>query len=87
MLPENELKTLLSDAVRGELEKFTPKHEAKSQEAEFLTRDQTAKRLQISLVTLAKWTNDGLIKAYRISRFVRYKSDEVEEALTKIRTY
>jgi len=86
VVPENELKALLSDALREELAKVTKEPIEKNEEYKYLTRKQTAKRLQISLVTLSKWTNEGIIKGYRVSRFVRYRSDEVKLALTKIRT-
>jgi len=86
VVPEAELKALLSDALRAELAKIAQAPENSSPDFEYLTRKQTAKRLQISLVTLSKWTNEGIIKGYRVSRFVRYRSDEVELALTKIRT-
>lgn len=49
-----------------------------------LTREETAKLLSISLVTLWKWTNDNVIPAHRIGNRVRYKEVEIIEALQKI---
>jgi excisionase family DNA binding protein len=48
-----------------------------------LTREETAKMLSISLVTLWDWTNKNILQAYRIGKKVRYKKSEVLEALQK----
>lgn len=50
-----------------------------------LTRKETAALLGISLVTLHKWTNQGRLTAYRIETSVRYKADEVNNALIQIK--
>ena len=47
----------------------------------YLTRKEVAKSLSITLPTLSVWTKSGKLKAYRISRRVWYKSDEVEKCL------
>lgn len=49
-----------------------------------LTRQQVAKTLDISLPTLWAWTNKDILKAYRIGNKVRYKENEVFEALQSI---
>lgn len=52
------------------------------------TRDQTAEKLNISLVTLWEWTRQGLIEAHRAGgRRVYYKSSAVEKALKHINKY
>lgn len=48
-----------------------------------LTREETAKMLSISLVTLWDWTNKNILQAYRIGKKIRYKKSEVLEALQK----
>lgn len=48
-----------------------------------LTREETAKMLSISLVTLYHWTNKNILQAYRIGKKIRYKKSEVLEALQK----
>ena len=50
-----------------------------------LNRKETAALLGISLVTLHQWTNQGRLTAYRIGTRVRYKVDEVNNALTEIK--
>lgn len=46
-----------------------------------LSRQETAKMLSISLVTLWDWTRKDLIPAYRIGNKIRYKKSEVLAAL------
>ncbi|WP_353120949.1 helix-turn-helix domain-containing protein [Dysgonomonas capnocytophagoides] len=50
-----------------------------------LTRKETAAFLGISLVTLHKWTTQGRLTAYRIETSVRYKADEINNALVEIK--
>jgi len=50
----------------------------------FLTRQETAQRLGLSLPTLNAYTKSGIIPAYRIGSIVRYKTTEVEAALQKV---
>jgi len=42
-----------------------------------LTREETAKRLSISLVTLWKLTKNNVIPAFRIGTRVRYKESDI----------
>ena len=46
-----------------------------------LTRKEVAKMLNISLPTLWAWTNKGILISYRIGNKIRYKENEVLEAL------
>jgi len=49
---------------------------------ELLTREETARMLRISLMTLYNWTRSGRLVAYKIGpRQVYYKLEEVMEAL------
>jgi excisionase family DNA binding protein len=51
---------------------------------EYLTRKQVAEILKISIVTISDWNNKGILKPYRIGNLIRYKSNELQEALTRI---
>lgn len=82
---EHELQTLISAALRAELSNFNPAPKEQEQTA-FLTRKQASNRLQCSLVTLGKWTKTGAVTGYRISGRVRYKSNEIENALIQMQT-
>lgn len=52
----------------------------------FLSRKQTAKLLQVSLVTLHKWTTEGDIKAHRIGNTIRYRPDDIDDALKQVQS-
>lgn len=60
--------------------------EPTKEKAELLTREQVANKLQISKVTLFHWTKKGILKAYKIANKVYYKENEVNAALTHIKT-
>jgi len=47
----------------------------------YLTRGEVANFLKISLPTLHRYTKDGVLKSYRIVGKIRYKLEEVENAL------
>ena len=49
----------------------------------FLTRQETANLLSISLVTLWDWTKKDIIPAYRIGYKIRYKKSDVLNSLSK----
>ncbi|MEZ4853080.1 helix-turn-helix domain-containing protein [Flavobacterium sp.] len=52
-----------------------------------LSREETAKLLSVSLVTLWDWTKKDIIPAYRIGYKVRYKKGEVLQALKKMNNF
>jgi excisionase family DNA binding protein len=52
-----------------------------SPKIEYLSRKEVSELLKVSLVTVHKWTNEGLINSYRIGRRVMYKKNEIEAAL------
>lgn len=52
-----------------------------------LTRDETAKMLSISLVTLWKLTKKDKLPAFRIGTRVRYKKSDVIKALKKMNDF
>lgn len=70
----------LRDAAKGSPLSLPPE---KSTEV-FLTRQETADYLKISLVTLHKLVNQGKLKAYgRGTRYVRFLLSEIVSARTK----
>lgn len=84
-IPELDFREMISSAVRSELAGMKPTEKVTNQ-PEFLTRHETAKRLKISLPTLFTWTKSGTLKGYRIQGRVLYKSNEVESSLQAIQT-
>ncbi len=76
-----EFKKELLDGVKLLLSK----HENTSQVKEtYLTRTNVAELLSISLVTLWKYTKEGIIPAFRIGTKVRYKESDVLAALKRM---
>ncbi len=51
---------------------------------EYLTRQETAEILKISLPTLHSYVKEGIVSAYRIGGRVRFKKSDIDEALKKI---
>lgn len=49
-----------------------------------ITRDETAKLLGVSLVTLHNWTKANILTAYRVGNKVRFKENEVLSSLQQI---
>lgn len=62
------------DGIENAVKSLTAKTTAHK---ELLTRKETMQLLQISPVTLYKWTNTGKVKAYRISGRIYYKYSEL----------
>ncbi|MCD8448481.1 helix-turn-helix domain-containing protein [Tenacibaculum dicentrarchi] len=50
----------------------------------WVSRQDIADFLSISIVTVDDWTKKGILSAYRIGNKKRFKRNEVENALTKI---
>lgn len=49
-----------------------------------ITRDETAKLLGVSLVTLHNWVKSNILTAYRVGNKVRFKENEVLASLQQI---
>lgn len=49
-----------------------------------ITRDETAKLLGVSIVTVHNWVKSNVLKAYRVGNKVRFKESEVFNALQSI---
>ena len=82
----DSLKAELSDTIIKEISSCLADFQPKQPDTDFITRKEAAVILGVSLPTLAKWTLNGIIPAYRISSRIRYKKSEVEESLLKIRS-
>lgn len=71
----SELKEVIQDLII---------ESKKEKPIEYLTRQQVAKKLKISISTISDWNKKGILKSYRIGNLIRYKSNELENALTRI---
>ena len=51
---------------------------------EYLTREEVARLLKVSVSTVSNWKNEGVINAYGLGGRVYYKRSELEKAMIKI---
>ena len=79
-LSKDELNKLISDAVTKAFSTQTLPGENTKVE-QFLSRQETADLLKISLVTLHDWVNHGVLKSYKLQRRVYFKKEEVMATL------
>jgi hypothetical protein len=70
----NELKVAIKEMISEEI----TKEQIRKEREEYLTAQQTAEILQISLVTLWSWDKKGITKAYRIGSKKLYKRGELD---------
>jgi len=80
--PEELKESILVD-VRAELKQLAQNFQP-IQPPEYLTRQETAKILKVSLVTLSDWNKKKILKPYRLGNLIRYKQSEIEQALISI---
>jgi len=79
----SELKEDIINNVRAELNVIAQNFQP-IKPAEYLTRQEVATILKVSLVTLTDWNKKGVLKPYRLGNLIRYKRAELEEALISI---
>ncbi len=78
-----EFKDEITSIIRAELKNLSENSTTK-QTIDFITRQETAEILNVSLSTLLNWRKAGIITAYRIGNKIRYKKSEILDSLTKI---
>jgi len=83
-LPINELAVLIAEQLKPFLLAQQPKKEPAPPAEKYLTRKETAEKLNVSLPTLGEYTKRNLIKGHRFGVRVLYKQSDVETSLTKM---
>jgi hypothetical protein len=89
---EQELRSIIKDTVKEVIASELKEHLTNSvfketdTTQEFLTRRQVAKLFQVSLPTLHSYTKQGLIKALRFGRQVRYLKKDIDVGLKEVRS-
>ncbi len=78
----DQLSEMIRDSVRDGMQTLAPSKPAS--EPRYLTRQETARRLKVSLVTLTEWVNRGKVRAYKIGGRVLFRENEIEEALAQV---
>lgn len=81
-LTADQLSEMIRESLHDELQQFRPARP--KSETKYLTRQETARRLRISLVTLTDWVNRGKICAHKIGGRVLFRDSDVEAALNQI---
>jgi excisionase family DNA binding protein len=80
---KEELQEILLKPILGRIEKIETGYE-KTNIDPVLTREQTAKRFNVDLSTLHRWTKQGKIVAHAIGSRIYYKESSIQEALVKL---
>ncbi len=77
----DDLKNIISNAVEDKIASLLPQRKVSN---DYLTRQETASLLRISLPTLNDFTKRGLITGHRIGSRVLYSRDLIESSLKEI---
>lgn len=77
-----QLNQCLLEGVDVRLRELNDKSELEP--LQYLTRQEVAQKLSISLPTLHNWVKKNVLKAYRIGNRVYFKSDEIDQSLRPI---
>ena len=80
--PEEFKDSIISD-VRAEIKSLAQFFQP-IVPSEYLTRQETAKILKVSLVTLSDWNKKKILNPYRLGKLIRYKRSEIDLALIRI---
>jgi excisionase family DNA binding protein len=75
-----DVSTLLSNIdglIENRLKSFIPKVSPSTDAEEFLTREEVATLLKISLPTLHDWCKKKLLNPFKIGNKIRFKKHEV----------
>lgn len=76
------IRDIVRDEVNTALEKFKTDLENKNK---YMTRQQVADHLNITLSTVHSYMNQGILTAYKVNGRTLFKAYEVDEALQKMR--
>jgi len=83
-IPLAVLEKLIREIIASEMKQHVLPPEKVN--TDYITRKEAASILGVSLPTLALWAKRGIIPSYRISSRVRYKRNEVENSLNKVKS-
>ena len=80
--PVNEIASAIIEKLLPLFKELKPQDTLQAEN--YLTRKETAGKLNVSLPTLNEYTKRRLITGYRFGVRVLYKQSEIEAALTKM---
>jgi hypothetical protein len=78
-----EFKELISESVKSQFNALSSQSKecVKDEQKEFITRRETAKLFNVSLVTIHEWQNNGILKVYKMGNRSFFKYSELLETL------
>lgn len=82
----NDLLERFEQIIDQKIRDFQPTQN-KAEQTEFITRQEVAELLKITLPTLHEWTKLGWLQSYKLGNRVLYKKQEVEQALHKVGSF
>lgn len=79
----NELVNLINEGTKTHIQELLKQWQSKEpqNQKEFLTRKETAKLFNVSLVTIHQWQNNGILKVYKAGNRSYFKYSELLETL------
>lgn len=81
-IPTNEaIREIVRDEITTALETY---HESQQRRRKYMTRQQVADQLNITLSTVHSYINNGTLKAYKVNGRTLFKANEVDEALERL---
>lgn len=81
----NQLLEKIGQLIESKLKSIAP--QSTTIQSKFITRQDVANLLRITLPTLNEWTKLGWLQAYKIGSRVLYKEPEVIACIDKLATY
>ncbi|CAM4111607.1 helix-turn-helix domain-containing protein [Gillisia hiemivivida] len=85
---ENISSEELSNSIKKTISELIMNLKGNSVEVgnDLMSKNDTAKFLNVSVRTLHNWTKNGILNCYSIGSRVYFKKTEIDKALTKITT-
>jgi excisionase family DNA binding protein len=82
-MPLEEFQSMMTDIVNNAVRNTVPDRPLPTTpDEDYLTRDETAKMLRISLQGLTKYMSEGRVPFHKLGRRTLFKRSEVEKALS-----
>lgn len=80
-ITKEDLKELLKNSILEALNESEKNQSPIEKELCYLTREETSKKLHLSLTTLDTYTKKGFINAVKIGHRVLYKESDINDSL------
>ncbi len=82
----NQLLETIGQLVESKIKSLLP-HSNTNTQSKFITRQEVARLLKITLPTLNEWTKLGWLQSYKIGFRVLYKEEEVITSVEQLATF